>query len=312
THHEGRDERQRELRVREPGESDAEGNHPDGGRADLTEAADEPGGDEAAADAADSLSADEDAHKGGRPVQALIDVREDRRLCDAHDPDRDRESDRRPEQRALTDEVPHAGDRLAEPVQDGRLRPRLGHRERAQRQGAESEAGHDEDDELALPEQGVQGRAAERSDEPQALAYGLQRGVTLREQLLWQDRLDECVESRAHQDHRRSIEDTDDVDDPDVLASADQEQGGQGYDRRDERGYEKRLAAKPVHDPAEHRRGEGWCDDREDGQAGQAVRSGEVLDPDGEDQQEGGLAHHGRDDTGEEAPKVLAAQYGSH
>jgi hypothetical protein len=133
---------------------------------------------------------------------------------------------------------------------------------------------------------------AERRHQPQALAYRLQGAVALGEQFLRQDLLDKAAQRRAGHQQGHSIKDSHGVDEPDLVPIADQEQRHQSHPGAHEGGDQEWLAAEPVDDPTEQRRGQCRRDHSENRGTSKAVGTREGLDPDCQYQQEGGVAHH--------------------
>jgi hypothetical protein len=136
--------------------------------------------------------------------------------------------------------------------------------------------------------------------------------VGLGQQILRQQLFHHPVRGSAGQQRRDAVRDGDAVDDVHVAAVPDEEQWQERDSGGHQRHHQKRLAAEPVHDPAEQRCRQCGGGQGEERQTGEAVRVGQRLHPDRQYEQQSCFADHGADGADEEQPEVGSAENGAH
>ena len=305
------------VRVRQRQRGRPEERDAGGERAHLADPTQHGGRDQTADQSADALHGDQHPDERRVPAQTLIDVREDERLGEAHHQRAEPVADKCPPDRRLADEVTQTRDEPDPPAPGdravlGRVLSRLGEGQSAHHDGGDQEPDSPDGGQHAATDQRVEPGTGQRADQPQALAHRLEHPVGLTEQVGGDEFPDQSTEHHADREVRQAVERGHPVDDPHVARVAHREERGEQHRHGEVGDHEDPTPWVPVDDPADQ-----WCehprgDDHEDDGAGEGVRSGQVLHPDGECQQQHRLGDHAGQQSAEEQAEVRASQDGAH
>jgi hypothetical protein len=166
-----------------------------------------------------ALDRGDHAEERRRPVQALVDQGKDRHLGHPHEQRHDRRSDREPAQVRGGHDVPKSR---------AQIRPEPGARtpfhvlgpDRQKEAGGDDEGGRVESRHRVPAGQRVQTSARQRRHQPRGLLRGLQQPVRVAELVLDQHPHEQPRSRRLIDDDARPVQERDEIDLPDVRATA--------------------------------------------------------------------------------------------
>src|SRR5690606_7492621 len=266
---------------REDQDADAEG-------PDLAPAADDRGGGQAADHRADALHRDQRTERLGGQPETLLDDREDGHVDQPGRPEGDGDHERQPAQHRGGPEVAEPGGQLgpvAAPLL-GCLRRGLLDLDRGQQTSGDQERNGGEYDDRVRPVDGIQGGADQGGDQPERLVDAGEQAVAGRQVLVRQEVADQSGLRGSGEVGDRGVEQHHRVDQPQPRGGGDQQQAADDRGHEEVGDLQEPLAGHAVRDLAQERREQRGQPEHGEGQAGSAVRAGELLDPDGEHQEE--------------------------
>ena len=210
------------------------------------------------------------------------------------------------------EDVTGAGEQLGDEVMFHALEAWLLETDHCQGDHDRDKAGGVENGDSSATTGCVDQSAHERSDEPKAFPQGLQHSVRLGQELPRDHDRHQCRASGSAKRSRRTIEDGDCVDDPDVAPIVDEEKR-QDDDRFSCIDPDQQWAPRQ---PVDQQAGEGceqrWHPKSEEHEACGGVTSGQILGPDTEHDEHGPIPEDREGPARDEDADVAEAQQPAH